>query len=149
MLPLQGKRPQDAGVQLCAPLQQHPPHHQEGMPYHQGQPVQMVVPGAHQGQALPAAYQAFVMPDTATLIDVQGSFILIRKPPIVPIVLARSGCRLLLHITLLTSFTIECSECLSFSLGAYNSLIETEGTTCMSLSLVPHRGIERTSIQCY
>lgn len=73
MLPLQGKRPQDAGVQLCAPLQQHPPHHLEAVPYHQGQPVQMVVPGNHQGQALPAAYQAITMPDTAVLIDVQGS----------------------------------------------------------------------------
>jgi hypothetical protein len=83
-LQVQGKRPQDAGVQLCAPLQQqqqqHPPHHLEaGMPYHQGQPMQMVVPGVHQGQPLPAAYQAFVMPDTATLIDVQGSFIVIPK----------------------------------------------------------------------
>lgn len=73
VLPLQGKRPQDAGVQLSAPLQQHLPHHLEGMPYHQGQPMQMVVPGAHQGHALPAAYQAFAMPDTATLIDVQDS----------------------------------------------------------------------------
>lgn len=120
VLPLQGKRPQDAGVQLSAPLQQHLPHHLEGMPYHQGQPMQMVVPGAHQGHALPAAYQAFAMPDTATLIDVQGSFIVIRTPHIVPIVLALSGCCLLLHITLLTSFTIECSECLSFSLGGNN-----------------------------
>lgn len=73
VLPLQGKRPQDAGVQLCAPLQQHPPHHLEAVPYHQGQPVQMVVPGNHQGQALPAAYQAITMPDTAVLIDVQDS----------------------------------------------------------------------------
>ena len=62
MLPLQGKRPQDAGVQLCAPLQQHPPHHLEAVPYHQGQPGQMVVPGTHQGQALPAAYQAITRP---------------------------------------------------------------------------------------
>jgi hypothetical protein len=34
-----------------------------------------MVPGGHQGQALPAAYQAFAMPDAATLIDVQGSFV--------------------------------------------------------------------------
>jgi hypothetical protein len=34
-----------------------------------------VVPGAHQVQALPAAYQAFAMPDAATLLDVQGSFV--------------------------------------------------------------------------
>jgi hypothetical protein len=68
VLPFQGKRPQDAAAQLCAPLQ-HPQHHLEGLP------VQMMVPGGHQGQALPAAYQAFAMPDAATLIDVQGSFV--------------------------------------------------------------------------
>ncbi|PWZ43671.1 hypothetical protein Zm00014a_020135 [Zea mays] len=73
--PSKGKRPQDAGVQLCAPLQQHPPHHLEAVPYHQGQPGQMVVPGTHQGQALPAAYQAITMPDTAMLIDVQGTIV--------------------------------------------------------------------------
>ncbi|OEL31655.1 hypothetical protein BAE44_0007332 [Dichanthelium oligosanthes] len=69
VLPFQGKRPQDAAaaVQLCAPLQQHPHHHLEGLP------AQMMVPGGHQGQAVPAAYQAFAMPDTATLIDVQDS----------------------------------------------------------------------------
>jgi len=69
VLPFQGKRPQDAAAQLCAPLQQQHHHHLEGLP------VQVVVPGAHQVQALPAAYQAFAMPDAATLIDVQGSFV--------------------------------------------------------------------------
>jgi hypothetical protein len=73
VLSFQGKRPQDAAavaaVPLCAPLQQqHPQHHLEGLP------VQMMMPGGHQIQAVPAAYQAFTMPDTATLIDVQGSF---------------------------------------------------------------------------
>lgn len=103
MLPLQGKRPQDAGVQLCAPPPQHPLQHLDGVTYHQGQPVQMVVPGAHQGQALPAAYQALVMPDTATLTDVQGSFIVIHTLSCPPLI----------------SFTINCyDECLSFTLGA-------------------------------
>jgi hypothetical protein len=79
VLPFQGKRPQDAAavaaVQLCAPLllqqqqQQHPQHHLEGLPVQM-----MMMPGGHQSQAVPAAYQAFAMPDTATLIDVQGSF---------------------------------------------------------------------------
>jgi hypothetical protein len=60
-LPFQGKRPQDASVALCAPTQRQQ-HHLEGM---MPQPLQMVVP---------AAYQAFAMPDKAALVDVQGSF---------------------------------------------------------------------------
>ncbi|CAL4903003.1 unnamed protein product [Urochloa decumbens] len=68
VLPFQGKRPQDvataaaAAVQLCAPLQPH----LDALP-----PVQMMVPGGHQAQPVPAACQAFAMPDAATLIDVQ------------------------------------------------------------------------------
>nr|CAB3463882.1 unnamed protein product [Digitaria exilis] len=69
VLPFQGKRPQDAvaAVQLCAPLQQHPQHPLEVMP------AQVMVPGGHLAQPVPAAYQAFTMPDAATLIDVQDS----------------------------------------------------------------------------
>ncbi|CAL4909032.1 unnamed protein product [Urochloa decumbens] len=65
VLPFQGKRPQDvataaaAAVQLCAPLQPH----LDALP-----PVQMMVPGGHQAQPVPAAYQAFAMPDAAPLI---------------------------------------------------------------------------------
>ncbi|TVU17891.1 hypothetical protein EJB05_33952 [Eragrostis curvula] len=64
VIPFQGKRPQDAAaaaVQLCAqPHQQQHHHYLEGLP-------QMVVPG----QSLPAAYQAFAVPDKAALVDVQ------------------------------------------------------------------------------
>ncbi|KAJ1261565.1 hypothetical protein BS78_09G039700 [Paspalum vaginatum] len=65
VLPFQGKRPQDAAVPLCAPMQQ----------YLEGVPAQVVLPAVHhhQGQAMPAAYQAFAVPDTAALIDVQDS----------------------------------------------------------------------------
>ncbi|XP_062230719.1 uncharacterized protein LOC133928414 [Phragmites australis] len=72
VLPFQGKRPQDAASarQLCAPLQ-HQQQHLEGLPF-QGLPVQIMVTG-HQGRPLPAAYQAFAVPDKATLVDVQDS----------------------------------------------------------------------------
>ncbi|CAN6326653.1 unnamed protein product [Urochloa humidicola] len=70
VLPFQGKRPHDAAtacaaaaaVQLVAPL----PQHIDGL-----QPVHMMMPGGHQAQPVPAAYQAFAMPDAAALIDVQ------------------------------------------------------------------------------